>query len=163
MPFVPFYELCPETAKEETRSVTVMSDAKWGLPAGDYGFVEMFCDEKGCDCRRVMFYVIAAPRGDLRAVIAYGWESREFYAKWMRDSDPDDLDNLQGPCLNFGSPASVHAPALLEMTKEVLLNDAMYVERVKRHYRMFRAKIDEAENAAAELRRLRRKRRRRKK
>jgi uncharacterized protein YecA (UPF0149 family) len=34
------------------------------------------------------------------------------------------------------------APTLLNMVKEVVLNDQRYIERLKEHYRLFKAAID---------------------
>jgi hypothetical protein len=113
-----------------------------GLPAGEYGFLEMYCDERKCDCRRVFFYVVSPSNKEPLAVIAYGWESREFYAKWMGDDSPEVIEEVKGPSLNIMSPQSNLAPALLELVKEVLLQDKLYVDRIKVHYRMFREKID---------------------
>ena len=39
-------------------------------------------------------------------------------------TDPQVVANLKGPVLNFGSPATALAPALLELTRTVLLQDA---------------------------------------
>jgi hypothetical protein len=143
MPYAPFHEYFPEVARRETRTITVFPDSEPGLPAADYGFVEMFCDEPGCDCRRVLFYVITPSSRCAEAVVAYGWEPVEYYAKWMKHySDPEILAGLKGPCLNVGSPESALAPAILDLVRTVLLQDPAYVERVKRHYRMFRKKID---------------------
>jgi hypothetical protein len=142
MPFVPFHDYFPEVAKRETWSATILPSSDFGLPPDDYGFLEMYCDEPGCDCRRVFFYVISHRRGRVEAVIAWGWEDLPFYAKWMKYGDPADAVELKGPILNPGSPATELAPALLELVRNVLLKDLNYVERIKRHYRMFREKID---------------------
>jgi len=56
VPFAHFYELFPEVAREETRGIVLLQDVD-GLPAGTYTLTEMFCDEAGCDCRRVVFQV----------------------------------------------------------------------------------------------------------
>ena len=49
MPFQQFYELFPEVGIAETRSIAVLTDDdESGLPPGDYGFCEMFCNERGC-------------------------------------------------------------------------------------------------------------------
>jgi hypothetical protein len=54
MPFQLFHDLFPEMAERETRSVIVPPGSPpSGLPPGQYAFLEMFCNEKGCDCRRV--------------------------------------------------------------------------------------------------------------
>jgi hypothetical protein len=153
MPYVSFHEHFPEIAERETRTITILEQTAAGLPPGEYSLVEMYCDERGCDCRRVFFYVVSPLKKDVKAVIAYGWESPEFYARWMRDGSPEMIEELQGPILNMGSPQSSLAPAILEMVKDIALQDCAYVERIKSHYAMFRAKID---------RKLRLKRRRRK-
>lgn len=142
MPYAFFHEQFPEMCDSETRSITLFDDDPSGLPAGEYGFFEMYCNEPGCDCRRVFFYVVTPSRKKPLAVIAYGWETPEFYARWMRDDDPDVIRELKGPALNLASPQSPLAPLLLKLTEEVLLQDKAYVERIKRHYQMFRDKID---------------------
>ena len=142
MPFVFFHSRFPEIAHRETRSITVLSESLAGLPAGDYGFLEMFCDEPGCDCRRVFFYVVSERRRDVEAVIAYGWESPKFYARWMKDDDPKTIADLKGPILNLGSPQSRLAPAILKLCEKALLCDRTYMARVKEHYQIFREDVD---------------------
>ena len=154
MPYVSLHEHFPEIAERETRTITILKQSAAGLPPGKYSLVEMYCDERGCDCRRVFFYVVSPLKKGVKAVIAYGWESPEFYARWMRDDSPEMIEELQGPILNMGSPQSSLAPAILEMVKDIVIQDCAYVERIKSHYAMFRAKID---------RKLHLKRRRRKK
>ena len=75
------------------------------------------------------------------AVIAYGWESREYYAKWFGEDIPWIVRDLQGPVLNRASQQSDLAPALLAQVNWVL-QDRRYVARLKRHYRMFKATVD---------------------
>ena len=140
MPYAPFHDYFPELAEEETRSFTVFDDAR--MPAGSYGLIESFCNKRGCDCRRVFFSVISSRSRQIEAVIAYGWESIEFYAQWMGDDELDMIRDMQGPILNPLSPQSHHAPAILEMVRDVVLQDTAYVDRVKAHYEMFRDQID---------------------
>lgn len=139
MPYAPFYELFPEIAAKETRTLTVFDLP--GLPPGEYGFLEAYCNEIGCDCRRVFFNVVEAQTGELKAVIAYGWESKEFYIRWLGYNDPAVIRELQGPALNAASHQSRLAPALLKQMKCILADDH-YVERLKRHYTMYKAAID---------------------
>jgi hypothetical protein len=141
MPFVAFHELCPDVARRETRTVSVLPAAKLGVPAGDYQFIEMYCDERGCDCRRVFFTVLSSTQQQVQAVIAWGWEDRAFYTRWLGINDPHMAREMQGPILNLGSPQSENAEALLELARQVLLVDPVYVERIKRHYALFRSKI----------------------
>lgn len=160
MPYVQFHDHFPELADRETRSIKVMPDSGTGLPADEYGFLEMYCDERGCDCRRVFFYVISASRKKTEAVVAWGWEETDFYAKWMKDDDPEILAELKGPILNAGSPRTELAPAILELVRKVLLVDAAYIERIKRHYQMFRARVDGPARPRARKRRLIKRKRR---
>ncbi len=140
MPYVPFHEKFPEIAATETRALISIADTE--LPEGTYGLVEAYCDEVGCDCRRVFFNVYSEERNEIVAVIAYGWENRKFYADWFGDNDPQAIAELQGPILNLTSQQSELAPILLDKIKYVL-KDRNYVERLKRHYQMFKDLIEE--------------------
>ena len=142
MPYACFHEYFPEIAERETRTITILEQSSSKLPPGEYSLIEMYCNERKCDCRRVFFYVISLPTKDVEAVIAYGWESRKFYAKWMKDDSPKVVAEWQGPILNMGSPQSSLAPAILQIVKDILLQDKAYVERIKTHYAMFRDRID---------------------
>jgi hypothetical protein len=141
MPFVPFREYFGELAEQETRTAKLFKDTD-GLPAGEYCFLESYCDEPGCDCRRVMLYVVSLPRQRYEATIAFGWDSPEFYAKWMRDDDPETIAMLRGPVLNFGSPETELSPAVLELARSTLFRDPGYVARLQRHYSLMRAEVE---------------------
>jgi len=142
MPYSLFHSRFPEIAELETRTVTVFDNANFNLPAAEYSFLEMFCDDPGCDCRRVIFTVTSSAEKDTVAVIAWGWELRAFYIKWMRYDDPNIINELMGPSLNFGSRQASFAPALVKLFQDVLLPDVAYTQRVKRHYYMFREAVD---------------------
>lgn len=143
MPFQMFHEMCPEIGFRETASVTLPEPAD-GLPADSYAFLEMYCAEAGCDCRRVYFHVVAAsnPAAEL-AMISWGWEPLKFYRRWGSfPKTARDAKAMKGPILAPVHHQSALAPPLLELAKNVLLSSPEYVERIKRHYAMFRAKID---------------------
>jgi hypothetical protein len=142
MPYAPFDEYFHELAETETRVLTIPTGGTGDLPADSYVFRELFCNERNCDCRRVFFSVFSETQQRTEAIVAYGWETKAFYAKWMRDADLATLMELQGPVLNLGSPQSPLAPAILRLTEEVLLKDPVYVERIKRHYALFRQTIE---------------------
>lgn len=140
MPYEPFYERFKEIAMKETRSITIHNNPE--LPDDDYGFLEAYCNDENCDCRRVFFNVISHKRGKVVAVIAYGWETSAFYARWYRQNDPQIIREMQGPILNPGSQQSELAPALLKLVRGTLLKDREYIERLKRHYWMFKGEVD---------------------
>jgi hypothetical protein len=142
MSYAPFFEFYPEIAEKETRVITILENSPWKLPPADYPFLEMFCNEPGCDCRRAMFTVQSSLDGQAKAVIAYGWEKKRFYVKWLRDTDPRVIKDLMGPSLNWASPQSKLSDELLKLFKSVLLKDKAYMERVKRHYALVRKKVD---------------------
>ena len=142
MPMTPFFERFPEIAARETRVAFVMEDHE-SLPAGEYGFVEFFCNEVGCDCRRVMLLVVREDaKGRVLATISFGWEDPSFYDRWSLD--PEIGEDLVGPFLDPLAVQSSHAPALLELSR-LVVSDPAYVERLRRHYRMFREAIDRPE------------------
>ncbi len=76
------------------------------------------------------------------ALIKHGWESQEYYVKWMGDDDPLVIEDLKGPTLNISSPQSDLAPLLLERVKQYVLKDPAYIERLKRHYDLFKEVIE---------------------
>ncbi|MFZ5909984.1 MAG: hypothetical protein ACOYYU_08215 [Chloroflexota bacterium] len=141
MPYTSFHLHFREIAEKETRMMTIIREDDV-IPKGSYGLLEMYCDDPGCDCRRVFFEVYDWERRTSLAYIAYGWESADFYRKWWKGNDSNVIRELQGPILNDGSPQSKYAPAFLRLVKDVVLSDPAYVERLKRHYQIFKEKVD---------------------
>jgi len=80
MPMTLFMERFREVGAAESRSVTVKG--RPDLPDGEYGFLELYCDEPGCDCRRVIIDVLRHDTGWSKIWIGYGWENLDFYEKW---------------------------------------------------------------------------------
>jgi hypothetical protein len=104
----------PALAKCETRTIKVFGKNSWGLPKADYTLVELYCNDGGCDCRRVFFDVLASLRMGLEAVVTHGREKPAIYAGWLRDEDLHMVAELVGPSLNLGSPRSALAPGILK-------------------------------------------------
>jgi len=76
--YAPFFELFPDIAAKETRNITVLRSGD--LPKGTYAFLESFCNDEACDCRRVFVNVYSKGRfgfrgGDPIATISFGWEA----------------------------------------------------------------------------------------
>lgn len=89
-----------------------------------------------------VFNVLSRKRGEVVAVIAYGWEDSAFYIRWYRQNEPSIIHEMQGPILNPGSNQSGLATALLKLVRDTLLKDREYIERLKRHYWMFKEEVD---------------------
>ena len=139
MPMSPFMERFPELGRRETRSLIVPSQGD--LPVGEYGFIEFYCNEPGCDCRRVIINVLRPDTGwnKVWATINYGWESLDFYRNWTGGaSDPIDL---KGPNLDPINPQTEYSFYLLDLFR-FILESPDYVERLKRHYQMFRDSVE---------------------
>ncbi len=139
---VPFHELFEDVARRETRFLTILED-DGPVPKGEYGLFEFYCDEQGCDCRRVFINVVRTGTNGILATIGFGWEDRAFYRKWMKAPVGDEVaDRMSGAQLESMQRQSDIAPVLFMLAKELVLSDPAYVERIKRHYRMFRDKVD---------------------
>ncbi|MHB8524126.1 MAG: hypothetical protein ACYDH9_25680 [Limisphaerales bacterium] len=133
----PFVERFPEVAARETR-VIFLPRRLGQLPAGEYGFIEHYCAEPTCDCRRVLFHVRRADQPEtILATINYGWESEAFYARWLF-GDHASARELREAALDPLNPQSPLAPAFLDLFRSVLLRDQAYVARLERHYQMFK-------------------------
>jgi hypothetical protein len=139
--YEPFHSRFPELAAKEIRVITIFKESHLRLPPGEYALIESFCNEPGCDCRRAILNVVAKDLAGMQAVISFGWERRAFYVRWFGSNDPKVIADLKGPALAAGQPQSSLAPLLLKVVKDVVLSDSAYVERLKRHYLMFRASV----------------------
>ena len=136
MDFIPFYTRYADVAAKETRTMTVIS-SDFGIPPGEYGLIENYCSDKSCDCRKVMINVVdAASPQEFLATIGYGWESAAFYTRWIGGNAR--LGKMMvGAYLEPGCVQTAYSPQFLELFKTAALTDN-YVERIKRHYRMFK-------------------------
>ena len=153
LPYQPFHELFPEIGLDETRTMTVVRRNQYGVPPDEYALLEMYCNDENCDCQRIYITVVSAKKKSPMAVLTYGWETKEFYAKWyfkdsstelseLDDLDMEAVDDMHGIHLNLFSQQSKIAPNLMRMIFDLVLCDEDYVARIKRHYTMFRSKID---------------------
>lgn len=145
---VPFSEKFPELANE-TRCVMLLDDDnEWRLPVGTYSFLENYCDDAECDCRRVFInvaYTREFPSTEIPRMlttIGYGWDTLDYYSKWFGRGkftpDKDIVRNLKGPILEFGGVYSEHSEKLLKLFKEFMLNDAVFIQRLTAHYKLFK-------------------------
>lgn len=124
MAMVPFFTRFKDLAFKEMRSATVRGIPN--LPDGQYGFLELYCDEPECDCRRVVIQVISPTSGSkICATIHYGWESLEFYETWFRDNEYGR--EYTGATLDPFNPQTENSDALLRLFIQVLQNKAYQV------------------------------------
>lgn len=140
MPFQMFHDRCPDVAFREVRSITILNNPDYELPSDEYAFLEMYCSEAGCDCRRVYFGIVAKSNPSVvLAKISWGWETLEFYRAWGNfPKTKEDVKMMKGPVLAQLNKQSALAPELLKLAQNVLLASPDYVERIKQHYALFR-------------------------
>jgi hypothetical protein len=133
MIFVPFINKFPEVAEQESLIVSILDDGL-SIPRGTYCFLESFCDDPKCDCRKVMInvYDIKNP-SQLLATIGFGWEKANYYVKWMH-GDPLGRE-MVGAYLDSAGRQTENASKFLEMWQKMIL-DEEYLERIKKHYKM---------------------------
>ena len=138
-----FVNRFPDVGEKETRCVIIPQGNP--LPAGHYYFAESFCNDKKCDCRRAFINVIFE-EGPI-ATIGFGWEKLEFYEKWADDKSM--AKGLKGPIFELTGIRTKHSEDAFNLFKEVLMNDKIFLERLKKHYKMFKDSLDDGEENEA--------------
>lgn len=129
----PFHKKFLDVAEKETRCIIIPLGKK--LPAGEYFLTESYCNDDKCDCRRVFINVLH--KENIAATIGYGWEDISFYEKWVGDRSL--AKDVKGPVLEAGGHQSEHSEEILKLFKECMLKDEVFIERLKRHYEMFKS------------------------
>lgn len=123
---IPFAARFGEVADREPRVVTVTQRGQ-PVPPDRYAFVDLYCDESGCDCRRVLLWVMAGSDQEPVATISFGF-----------DPEADDA----GPFLDPLGRQSELSAGLLDLFVHLVNADPAYVERLYRHYTLMREQAD---------------------
>lgn len=128
MHFIPAGEVIGNA--HQVRSVRIAQSPQ--LPDGEYSFIDMYCSDPGCDCRKAMIQVIH--NGRLVAIINYGWESATFYKNWMgHEEDEGGFPSMKGATIDLSSPNLVSEEGILDLFN-ALLND-IWIAKLKHHYK----------------------------
>ncbi len=133
----PFHITCPEPGLRETRSLHILAPGS-PLPVGEYAFLEFYCEDLACDCRRVQLQVTSRlePSRPM-ATINFGWESAAFYTDWMH-GDEEAGREIAAASLDPLHPDSEFADHFLDYFQDQMMTDRAYVARLARHYEMFK-------------------------
>ena len=142
-----FQDKFPILAKDEQRIVTALYRNKYNVPQGDYTMLEMYCTY--CDCRRVHFHIDSSLHKKTVAIIEFGWESLDYYAKFVTDGRVNDFFKLtreeqvsavsmKTARLSKKYKQSDIAKYVLKMIAEEALKDKKYIKRLKKHYKLIR-------------------------
>lgn len=127
MKFIPAGEIIGEA--HQVRTVSIKHSPQ--LPDGEYSFIDAYCVDPGCDCRKTMIQVLH--NGKLVSILNYGWDSAAFYENWMGSSAKDNpMPKMNGASIEITSPGLVSTDGILALFN-ALLND-IWIARFKRHY-----------------------------
>jgi len=127
MEFIPAGEIIGDA--HQVRTVSIKQHPQ--LPDGEYSFIDTYCADPACDCRKTMIQVMH--NGNPVSIISYGWESATFYEKWMFSSAKDDsMPKMHGASIDITSPDLVRADGILALFN-ALLND-IWIAKFKHHY-----------------------------
>lgn len=126
---LPLNILLPEVAERETRDVTIFPPGLDGIPPGRYGFLETYCPDPDCDCRRVLLFVVGDQQKRVLATISHSF-------------DPPGRDDLvpEQTFLDPVNPQSKWSKALLKLFLTTVMDDA-YAARLVRHYGEVKAAV----------------------
>ncbi len=113
---VPFVQLFPQQGTAETRVFAMPGDPD--APDDEYGLLELYCAEPGCNCRRVLLNVLGRRQQTVLASVSYGFDREQ---------------EMAGPFLDPLNPQSRYANVLLQAVAQIL-SDPAYVARLEAHY-----------------------------
>jgi len=130
-PFLPAGEILgPECV---IRSIVIAGDPR--LPDGEYAFIDTYCTDRTCDCRKTIIQVFHEEK--LVSIVSFGWETPAYYLRWLKN--PLDLEfakEMSGPSIDYSSPDLVSPEGILLLIKHLL--DEKWVAMLKENYRLIR-------------------------
>lgn len=130
-PFIPAGEILgPEC---QTRSVTLNGDPC--LPNGEYIFIDSYCTDNTCDCRKTMIHIIHDNKHV--STVSFSWENPRFYLRWLRSTASHKLAReMSGVSIDYSSPDLVSREGVLLMVNHLL--DKTWIAKIKENYRLIR-------------------------
>ncbi|MBX3748009.1 MAG: hypothetical protein KF833_22100 [Verrucomicrobiae bacterium] len=132
MEFTPAGEIIG--AMHQVRTVKIAGFPQ--LPDGEFSFVDLHCTNPACDCRKTIIQVIH--KGRVVSMIDYGWETPEYYRKWMGDDDAMATE-MAGASISMESPDLVRREAILKLF-EALMNERWKMA-FKHHYALVKERL----------------------
>lgn len=136
--FVPAGEILgPETP---VRHITIADDPI--LPSGEYEFVDFYCTDKNCDCRKTIIQIFH--RNKIVSIVSFGWEKPAFYLRWQKSmKDLQLAKEMSGLSIDFSSPDRVSPQGILSLMNHLL--DEKWIGILKDNYRRIR-QIEKPDN-----------------
>jgi hypothetical protein len=149
---IPFHSVLPAIAEKEVRCIHLQPEPGVplvsGLSPGEYAFVEFYCEDPNCDCRRAFIEVVARHLGDkVLASINCGWEPESFYRTTM-SYNPDAPGEIVRGSLDPINTQSEQSQELLKLFQQQVFDEA-YKRRLSWHHQLFREEIARRESTTA--------------
>ena len=133
--FLPFFYLFPEDLEMKTRKIMLLQDM-FGLAKGEYFLIENYCTDTECVCEKVMINVVAMKTNAIIGTVGFGWESSEFYTKWLL-GDKEQGRKMVGAYIEVGGIQTGLEKECLALVQNSLL-DTKYVELIKKRNERFK-------------------------
>lgn len=133
MDFIPAGEVIGNAHRVRTVQIKDYPD----LPDGSYSFMDTYCTDPSCDCRKTMILVLH--EGEVVSIVNYGWEDPAFYEQWMGADQDEDMPPMHGASIDIASPDRVSPQGMLELVNSLL--DEKWVSKFREHYTAFKSKL----------------------
>ncbi len=139
-PFIAYYKRFPDFP--ETMSIEVQPGSPILFP-GVFHFIEHYCSNPACDCRRVRIVVVEG--GDLSKPLStmdWGFEMSDYYQQWT--ADEKSAEWLVAGFLDPDSPQSEYSGTCLDFLRHlVTTGDNSWDAGIRDRYFKFKASLGE--------------------
>ncbi len=119
----------------QVRTVVIAEDPH--LPSGAYTFIDSYCTDNNCDCRKTIIQIFHEEK--LVSIVSFGWESPRFYLRWLNSKDRELADEMSGLSIDFASPDLVSPNGILLLVNHLL--DERWIAILKENYRLVRKTV----------------------
>jgi uncharacterized protein YecA (UPF0149 family) len=105
------------------------------LPSGEYAFLDTYCTNNTCDCRKTIIQIFHENKHV--STVSYGWESPNFYLRWLKSTKDRKLaKEMSGVSIDYSSPDLVSSDAIILFINRLL--DEKWISMLKENYRLIR-------------------------
>tara|TARA_B110000037_G_scaffold167729_1_gene190007 strand:- start:7105 stop:7608 length:504 start_codon:yes stop_codon:yes gene_type:complete len=117
----------------EVRTAVLADDPH--LPVGEYTFIDTYCTDNSCDCRKTIIQIFHVKKHV--ATVSYGWESPKFYLRWLNNTQERELaKEMSGVSIDYSSPNLVSSEGILLFINHLL--DEKWISIIKKNYSLIR-------------------------
>lgn len=115
------------------RTVVISDDPN--LPDGEYTFIDTYCTDNTCDCRKTIIQIFHQKKHV--STVNYGWENPKFYLRWLNSTKDRELaEEMSGLSIDYSSPDRVSPKGILILINHLM--DKKWISMLKENYRLIR-------------------------